>query len=48
MYWKFCKDDQQDKWMYKPVFRIRNILERIQIRGTEPRTYGSGTCSFRQ
>jgi hypothetical protein len=31
MYWGFCKDDQQDKWMYKPLFWIRDILERIQI-----------------
>jgi hypothetical protein len=31
MYWEFCKGDQQDKLMYKPLFRIRDILERIQI-----------------
>jgi hypothetical protein len=22
MYWQFCKGDQQDKLMYKPLFRI--------------------------
>jgi hypothetical protein len=35
------------KW---PVLWIRDILERIQIRGSVPLTFGSGSgsCSFRQ
>jgi hypothetical protein len=37
---------------FLPVFRIRDILVRIQILGSVPLTNGSGcdprTCSFRQ
>jgi hypothetical protein len=31
-----------------PVLRTHEILERIRIRGSIPRTNGSGSCYFRQ
>jgi hypothetical protein len=38
------------KIAFLSVFRIRDILVRIRIRGSVPRTFGSGSgsCSFRQ
>jgi hypothetical protein len=34
--------------MHIPVFQIRDIFVRSRIRGSVRRTYGSGSCSFRQ
>ncbi len=35
-------------YLWKTVFRIHDILVRIRIRGLEPLTNGTGSCSFRQ
>jgi hypothetical protein len=38
--------DLKENILYETVFQIHEFLVRIQIRGSMPLTYGSGSCYF--